>query len=93
MFLDIHLNVRDNTHKGICPEKYDITWQAEVLAEHFRLSVELYGEVRAATTMRTFGVKYAQLHPDTLAVRQAFACVKTAADWMRVLDDFYSEAG
>ncbi len=67
--------------------------QAEVLAEHFRLSVELYGESRAATTMRAFGVKYAQLHPEVFVVRQAFVRVKTAADWKRVLDEFYTSQG
>lgn len=66
--------------------------QAEVLAEHFRLSAELYGEKRAATAMRAFGVKYAQLHPDSLSVRQAFVRVKSTPDWQHVLEEFYLPA-
>ena len=63
--------------------------QAEVIAEHFRLSSELYGEHRAATTMRAFGVKYSMLHPDYESVRQDFVQVKTAADWHGVLEKWY----
>lgn len=63
--------------------------QREVIAEHFHLSVELYGERRASTTMRAFGVKYALLHPRYEEVRQAFARTKTAADWNDVLKTFY----
>ena len=63
--------------------------QREVIAEHFRLSVELYGEKRASTTMRAFGVKYSLLHPQTDEVRQAFVRVKSAADWDAVLGRYY----
>ena len=63
--------------------------QRETIAEHFRLSVEFYGEKRAATTMRAFGVKYSLLHPNTDEVRQAFVRVKCAADWNTVLERYY----
>ncbi|MCL2743413.1 MAG: tRNA-dihydrouridine synthase family protein [Planctomycetaceae bacterium] len=63
--------------------------QRSVIAEHFRLSAELYGEKRAATTMRAFGVKYAKLHPDYEEVRSAFTHVKSAADWNQVLEEWY----
>ena len=63
--------------------------QREVIAEHFRLSVELYGEKRAATKMRAFGVKYALLHPQTDEVRQAFVRVKSTSDWDAVLEKYY----
>ncbi len=63
--------------------------QRETIAEHFRLSVELYGEKRAATTMRAFGVKYSLLHPNAEEVRQAFVRVKTAAGWNGVLETYY----
>ena len=63
--------------------------QREVLTEHFRLSAELYGESRAATTMRAFGVKYCLLHPCLDQVRQDFVRVKTAADWEGVLEKWY----
>jgi len=63
--------------------------QRKTIADHFRLSVELYGEKRAATTMRAFGVKYALLHPQTDEVRQAFVRVKNAADWNAVLEKYF----
>jgi nifR3 family TIM-barrel protein len=68
------------------PEPPTLHEQYNVLMEHFRLAVELYGERRAATTMRAFGVKYSLLHPETEKVRQAFVKVKTASDWYRVLE-------
>ena len=71
------------------PEPPTLAEQCEVLAEHFRLSAELYGERRAATTMRAFGVKYCLLHPDFEQVRQDFVKVKTAADWDEILEKWY----
>ena len=63
--------------------------QREVLAEHFRFSSEFYGERRAATTMRAFGVKYSLLHPCSDQVRQDFVKVKTGGDWNSVLKKWY----
>jgi tRNA-dihydrouridine synthase len=66
--------------------------QREVLAEHFALSAELYGERRAATTMRAFGVKYCLLHPYSEQVRQDFVKVKTVGDWNGVLVKWYADS-
>ena len=63
--------------------------QRDVLAEHFYLSAQLYGERRAATTMRAFGVKYCLLHPHSEQVRQDLVKVKTAVDWNGVLEKWY----
>jgi hypothetical protein len=41
--------------------------------------------------MRKFAIKYARLHPEPLAVRDAFIAVKVNADWQAVLDRFYSD--
>ena len=71
------------------PEPPGLAEQREVLAEHFHLSADLYGERRAATTMRAFGVKYCLLHPCSDQVRQDFVQVKTAADWNAVLEKWY----
>jgi nifR3 family TIM-barrel protein len=71
------------------PEPPSLAEQREVIAEHFRLSAELYGERRAATTMRAFGVKYSLLHPCYEQVRQDFVRVKTANDWNEVLGKWY----
>jgi nifR3 family TIM-barrel protein len=64
--------------------------QRAVLLEHFRLAEELHGEALAGRTMRKFAIKYARLHPDSLAVRDAFVAVKMNADWQAVLDRFYA---
>ncbi|MDR3183540.1 MAG: tRNA-dihydrouridine synthase family protein [Planctomycetaceae bacterium] len=66
-----------------------LTEQRDVIAAHFRLSAEHYGERRAATTMRAFGVRYCMLHPEAETLRQEFVRCKTAADWQRVLDNWY----
>lgn len=63
--------------------------QHEVLAEHFRLAANLYGEQLAGRTLRKFAIKYAKLHPETLAVRNAFIAAQTSDDWHRVLTQFY----
>ena len=72
------------------PASPGLAEQREVLTEHFRLSVELYGEQRAATTMRSFGVKYRLLHPCCEQVRQDFVQVKTTSDWENVLGKWYA---
>ena len=71
------------------PSPPTLAEQRETIAEHFRLSVELYGEKRASTTMRAFGVKYSLLHPQTDEVRQAFVRVKSGDDWNAVLERYY----
>lgn len=65
--------------------------QRDVLLEHFRLAVELYGDELAGRQMRKFGIKYARLHPRQLEVRDAFIRVRHLADWTAVLDEWYAE--
>lgn len=67
--------------------------QREVLREHWALSMELHGEAVAGRSMRKFAIKYARVHPDHLAVRDAFIAVKVNADWQSVLDRFYAADG
>ena len=43
--------------------------------------------------MRKFAIKYARVHPDYLAVRDAFIRVKVNADWQAVLDRHYAADG
>ncbi|MFM8435301.1 MAG: tRNA dihydrouridine synthase, partial [Planctomycetia bacterium] len=67
--------------------------QADVLREHWALAVDLHGEDLAGRSMRKFAIKYARLHPEPLAVRDAFVAVKVNADWQAVLDRFYAVDG
>jgi tRNA-dihydrouridine synthase B len=65
--------------------------QREVLAEHYRLAGEIYGEKRCCALMRKFGIKYARLHPQAEKVRNAFIAVKEPGDWQAVLDKYYAQ--
>jgi tRNA-dihydrouridine synthase B len=65
--------------------------QREVMLEHFRLAESLYGSERAGPHMRKFGIKYAALHPQHLAVREAFTKTRSIEDWKSVLAQWYGE--
>jgi nifR3 family TIM-barrel protein len=67
--------------------------QRDVLREHWALSMELHGEQVAGRSMRKFAIKYARVHPEPLAVRNAFIGVKVNADWQAVLERFYAVVG
>ena len=67
--------------------------QRDVLREHWALSMELHGEQVAGRSMRKFAIKYARVHPEPLAVRNAFIGVKVNADWQAVLERFYATDG
>jgi tRNA-dihydrouridine synthase B len=41
--------------------------------------------------MRKFGIKYSRLHPQPLAVRDAFIAVRNNTDWEAVLGRWYAE--
>jgi len=41
--------------------------------------------------MRKFGIKYSRLHPDYLAVRDAFIAIRRPEELRRVLERFYCE--
>ena len=65
--------------------------QREVIAEHYRLSEEIYGPSRSCHVMRKFGIKYARLHPNALQVCDAFVAVHQPAQWRAVLERWYAE--
>ncbi|MFV2070396.1 MAG: tRNA dihydrouridine synthase, partial [Pirellulales bacterium] len=65
--------------------------QREVIAAHYTLAEQLYGADRCLPPMRKFGIKYAQLHPDAVAVRDAFVRVRQAGEWRDVLRTWYAE--
>jgi len=65
--------------------------QRDVLAEHFALSRETYGDQRSCALMRKFGIKYAQLHPLHAEVSRAFVAVKSPGEWHGVLARWYAE--
>jgi tRNA-dihydrouridine synthase B len=65
--------------------------QREVIAEHYRMSEEIYGPSRCCRVMRKFGIKYARLHPQMQQVRDAFVAVTQPAHWRAALEQWYAE--
>lgn len=65
--------------------------QRRVLLMHCELSVLATGESTASSTMRAFGLKFARLHPDPEAVRNAFAASHSLREWKDVIDRWYAQ--
>jgi len=72
------------------PDPPTLFQQRDVIAEHYSLAEELYGETKCVPTMRKFGIKYSQYHPQHEAVRAAFCAVKQPGAWRDVLTEWYS---
>ncbi len=67
--------------------------QRDVIAEHYRLSEEIYGPEACGRQMRKFGIKYSQLHPQGKAVRDAFVKVAKPGELKTVLEIWYADDG
>ncbi len=65
--------------------------QREVIREHYALAEEVYGPNACGRQMRKFGIKFAQLHPESMLVRDAFISVSRPEEWPLVLERYYSE--
>lgn len=66
----------------------DLAEQRRVLQMQFDLHLEYHPE-KAVSTMRKFGIKFAPLHPNHEHVRNAFATIRTPAEWEAVLNQWY----
>jgi nifR3 family TIM-barrel protein len=73
------------------PSPPTLAEQYEIILRHYNLSETLYGAHRSASDMRKFGVNYAKLHPEPLAVRNDFVRAKNRDDWMNVLKKWYRD--
>jgi len=73
------------------PEPPTVHEQRTVITEHYRLAEELYGPNHYGRQMRKFGIKYSQLHPQNLEVRNAFIAVSKKEELTAVLERWYSE--
>ena len=67
----------------------DIAEQRRVLEMHAALSIDYTGRDKALPTMRMFAIKFAALHSEPVAVRNAFAMIRTWDDWSAVLTRYY----
>jgi tRNA-dihydrouridine synthase B len=73
------------------PDPPSLFEQRDVIAEHYRLSEIIYGAEHCCRQMRKFGIKYSQLHPLAIEVRDAFVAVSQPGEWQAVLDAWYAE--
>ncbi len=74
------------------PEPPSIARQREAIEFHWNETVTAYGQTMAGKIMRKFGIKYAEHHPRSAEVREAFIAVKTSDDFPRVLAEWYDPA-
>ncbi|MEK7730597.1 MAG: tRNA-dihydrouridine synthase, partial [Planctomycetota bacterium] len=74
------------------PPPPSIEQQRRAIEAHWADSVETYGPMVAGKIMRKFGIKYAEHHPLSRQVRDAFIAVKTPDEFTGVLDVWYDPA-
>jgi tRNA-dihydrouridine synthase B len=74
------------------PPPPGVAEQGETLRRHLAWSVEIYGERRACRIMRKLGIKYSELHPHRVQVRDAFVRVKIEHNWQALLTEWYDPA-
>jgi nifR3 family TIM-barrel protein len=74
-----------------CPRPPSLFEQRDVIREHYGLAEQIYGADVCSRQMRKFGIKYSRLHPQSLAVRDAFIAVRRREEWEAVLAQFYCE--
>jgi len=72
------------------PDPPSVPEQGRTIRQHFEWVAEREGDQRAGAIMRKFGIKYSELHPMGQAVRDAFIRARNTADWLAVLDKWYS---
>lgn len=81
---------------GCEPAPPTLEEQRAVLLEHFDLALAANRRMRraeefTARTMRKFGIRFAQHHPDAEAVRRRMIAVSSLEDWRGVVGEMYGE--
>jgi tRNA-dihydrouridine synthase B len=71
------------------PPPPTVAEQREALAEHLRLTAEVYGAERAGVVMRKVCIRYADLHPLEDDVRRAFIQARSSRDVEDALQRWY----
>ena len=72
------------------PMPPSVSEQGLTIAKHFEWSKESHGEWRAGLIMRKFGIKYSELHPHHMQVRDAFIHCRDTTEWHSVLAEWYN---
>lgn len=71
------------------PDPPSIERQRDAILWHWNQTIAHYGAPPAGTIMRKFGIKYAEHHPLSLRVRDAFIAVRTPDDFAGVMGEWY----
>ena len=74
---------------GLTLPEPDVAEQRRVLEMQCSLCVEIGDADRVLQIMRTFGIKFARMHPQHFPVRNAFAATRTLDEWRAVIDQWY----
>jgi nifR3 family TIM-barrel protein len=77
---------------GEQPSDPGVDEQRRALEMHWQTARQVYGAALGLRRTRTHAIKYARLHPQPLAVRDAFVGIRTDADFAAVLDRWYPAA-
>lgn len=71
------------------PPPPTVAEQRAVLLEQLELESSMLGERRAGSVMCQFGIKFARMHPQPIAVRDAFAAAHSLEQFHAVLGKWY----
>ncbi len=74
---------------GRTPYSPDLAEQARVLRMQLDLCRGIYDDRKSLATMRKHSIKFARLHPQAEATRNAFAAAKSIDAWLDVLTTAY----
>ena len=75
--------------RGQAPESPGLGEQADALRMHWRESVAFYGPDRAVRNTRRHAIQYAELHPEAVRARDAFAKAKSPAQFEHAMLELY----
>jgi nifR3 family TIM-barrel protein len=75
------------------PPPPTIAMQRAAIEQHWSDIVDVYGDAIGAKMIRKFGIKYAEHHPLSMQVRDAFIAVKDAPDIQVVLERWFDPNG
>lgn len=76
---------------GRTPRAPTLGEQRAAIEQHWRAAESIYGVAEVATKVRHHAIKYAQLHPEPVRVRDAFVAVRDTETLQRTLVEWYDE--
>jgi tRNA-dihydrouridine synthase len=74
------------------PESPSTEEQRGALSMHWHSAREVYGDKLGLRRTRTHAIKYAKIHPDPVAVRDAFVRMRSSDEFEAVLEQWYQSS-